>query len=126
MHRTGWILSLIVLAGVSVAPASAQYLPGRANYGGGVGGARPPLSPYLNLLRGGDPSANYFLGVIPEQQRRVNAYQTRTSLQELEARTPTATTDPNEELLRPLPQTGHATAFGNQLNYFPRPGLRRY
>jgi hypothetical protein len=123
------MLSLIVLAGVSVAPASAQYVPGsgRTAYGAGIGGARPGLSPYLNLLRGGDPSANYFLGTIPEQQRRFNAYMTRTALLDLESRPTTAAgADPNEALLKPLPQTGHPTAFGNQLNYFPRPGLRRY
>ena len=33
-------------------------------------GFRPALSPYLNLLRGGDISSNYYLGVNPEFQRR--------------------------------------------------------
>jgi hypothetical protein len=28
-------------------------------------GYRPPLSPYLNLLRGGDPSINYYYAVRP-------------------------------------------------------------
>ena len=32
----------------------------------------PALSPYLNMLRGGNPAANYYLGVVPEQQRRSN------------------------------------------------------
>ena len=41
----------------------------------------PPLSPYLNLLRGGDPAANYFLGVRPEQQRRTD---TTVRMQSLE------------------------------------------
>jgi hypothetical protein len=30
----------------------------------------PTLSPYLNMLRGGDPAANYFLGTLPDFQRR--------------------------------------------------------
>ena len=34
---------------------------------------RPGLSPYLNLLRGGSPAANYYLGTRPEQQRRAQA-----------------------------------------------------
>jgi hypothetical protein len=32
----------------------------------------PALSPYLNLLRGGNPATNFYLGVVPEQQRRSN------------------------------------------------------
>src|SRR5437868_1508592 len=32
--------------------------------------SRPALSPYLNLLRGGDPAANYYLGVLTEYDRR--------------------------------------------------------
>jgi hypothetical protein len=32
--------------------------------------ARSPLSPYLNLLRGGDPAANYYLDVVPLLQKQ--------------------------------------------------------
>lgn len=49
-----------------VAPA-LNYVPG---FGVGV---TPPLSPYLNLLRGGNPAVNYFYGVRPWQA--ANAYQ---------------------------------------------------
>ena len=45
---------------------NAPFSPGPA-YGPGY---QTQLSPFLNLLRGGDASANYFLGVVPEQQRR--------------------------------------------------------
>jgi hypothetical protein len=60
----------LILAG----SASAQYgfrplAP--PNWGPGY---RAPLNPYLNLTRPGDPSTNYFLGTIPEIQRR-QAYQ---------------------------------------------------
>src|SRR5579859_8050945 len=35
---------------------------------------QPPLSPYLNFLRGGNAAANYYLGVLPEfRQRSLNA-----------------------------------------------------
>ena len=36
-------------------------------------GVSPPLSPYLNLLRGGNPAINYFYGVRPWEA--ANAYQ---------------------------------------------------
>lgn len=32
--------------------------------------ARPPISPYLNLLRGGEIAANYYLDVLPMLQRQ--------------------------------------------------------
>ncbi|HXG10885.1 MAG TPA: hypothetical protein VNK04_14090 [Gemmataceae bacterium] len=76
---------------------------------------RPTLSPYLNLLRGGNVAANYYLGVIPDiRQRALNA-QYSSALLDLERRTERVepTTD---ELLPPLPSTGHPTYF---LNYGP-------
>lgn len=32
--------------------------------------AKPPISPYLNLLRGGELAANYYLDVVPFLQRQ--------------------------------------------------------
>src|SRR5688500_606325 len=57
------------LALLAAQDASAQYVfrpnpPVVAPY------SRPALSPYLNLLRGGDPAANYYLGVLTEYDRR--------------------------------------------------------
>src|SRR6516225_5942547 len=73
-------LAALVLAGAGT--ARAQFLPpSRPNYGPGY---RPQLSPYLNLLRGGDPASNYFLGVIPEQQRRANNQLFRQEISALE------------------------------------------
>ncbi len=78
----------IVTAGAAVL-ASAQ--PARAQFGGGMGGyssygnmnayganlrgpsgfpSQPALTPWLNMVRGGNPAANYFLGVLPEFDRR--------------------------------------------------------
>jgi hypothetical protein len=49
-------------------------------------GYKTPLSPYLNLTRPGDPSTNYFLGTIPEIQRRANAQEFREFEQDTLAR----------------------------------------
>jgi hypothetical protein len=43
----------------------------------------PLLSPYLNLLRGGNPAANYYLGVVPERARRANETQLGSNLNQL-------------------------------------------
>ena len=44
--------------------AAAATMPGTAGVAA-PSGYRPPLSPYLNLLRGGDPAINYFYAVRP-------------------------------------------------------------
>jgi hypothetical protein len=72
----------------------------------------------LNLIRGGDPAANYYLGTLPEFQRRANAQTFSTEINELDRRT-LGTIQTIEQLLpQPLPGTGHSTAFGNTLTYF--------
>ncbi len=57
------------------------------------GGQPVLLNPYLNLLRGGDQSANLFLGTLAESQRRQNAYLFRTDIEDLNARTRTNAED---------------------------------
>ncbi len=98
-----------------------QFSPyARPNY---VGTPRPALSPYLNLLRGGNPAANYFLGVLPEFERRANAYQFGTAIQDLEQRS--AMVGETGEPLVVTVTTGHPTAFGNTAGYFGNgPGQR--
>jgi hypothetical protein len=88
-------------------------------------GGRPVLlNPYLNLIRQGDPAANYFLGTLAESQRRQNAYLFRTEIDDLNARSRTAP----EDLPRPprvitsgtyalLNNTGGY--FNNTAAYFP-------
>src|SRR5713226_1658932 len=79
--------SAVLLAGVTVillfsGAASAQPHPyNQPRYGVGY---QPPLSPYLNLLRGGNTAANYFLGTVPEIERRQNNQLFRSALQELD------------------------------------------
>src|SRR5258708_27378223 len=66
----------------------------------------PNLSPYLNLLRGGNPAANYYLGVIPEVERRNNAAAFRAGIQDLSQRIENPPAE-GEELFPSLQQTGH-------------------
>jgi hypothetical protein len=82
-----------------------------------------PLSPYLNFLRGGDPAANYFLGVLPEFQRRENANQFRAqigNLQILTAPLRNPLTEPPEitRIPKKLGPAGHPTAFGYTGTFF--------
>ena len=79
---TKWLIGLGLIA-VAV-PAFAQPYPSNPSPYGGGGGAgfapqggylpnyynrqNQPLSPYLNLLRGGNPGVNYFFGVRPGVQ----------------------------------------------------------
>src|SRR4029077_3405965 len=67
--------------------------------------SRPTLSPYLNMLRGGNPAANYYLGVVPEVERRAdyNRLNSRTLDLERELR---KNAEP-EDALPTLESTGH-------------------
>jgi hypothetical protein len=114
--------AVAALAGLAFAgTASAQnvYPYMRPNYGPYY---RPGLSPYLNLLRGGDPASNYYLGTVPEFQRRQDARFFRAEIGNLDARLAASgaapTPEEDRDLLRPLPSTGHPTAFNNTAGYF--------
>jgi hypothetical protein len=114
-----FVAALAALA-LSAGPALAQniYPYTQPNYGPGY---RTPLSPYLNMLRGGDPAANYFLGVQPEFQRRQNAVMFQQQLYNLAGQTgaiATSLTTPEVGLFQPLASTGHPTAFNNTAGYF--------
>ncbi len=77
---------------------------------------RQQLSPYLNLLRGGDPAANYYAGVVPAfQQRAVNA-QYGSAIVDLDRRVygPAGEGDIGDL----TSTTGHPTAFLNTSSYF--------
>jgi len=123
MKRLNWLPAFVlaVLAGGAAAQApvfrpSATYRP-----------PQPLLSPYLNLLRGGDPASNYYLGVVPERQRRQNASLFSSQIQSLEQQLNQATAAPDvdEALFQPDPATGHATAFMNLGGYFNTGSVRR-
>jgi hypothetical protein len=153
MIRTG-VLGVGFLLGLAGA-ASAQY-----PYGGGYGGyggyggfgspgygsapnvmpniynpRTQPLSPYLNLLRGGNPGVNYYYGVRPGTVGGAAAplapgiapggnrpayfpvqYGDADPLE-----LPTADTDRGYV----IPPAGHPVMFNNTLGYFPGgPGAR--
>jgi hypothetical protein len=108
--------------------AQAQY-PGSPAQGGPFGGGgfgagnpygRPQLSPYLNLLRGGNPAANYYLGVIPERERRSNAAMFGSAINDLEWRTRYGAGG-ELDLGEPITSSGHPTAFLNTGSYYNVP-----
>src|SRR5947209_2430626 len=80
--------------------------------------AQPRLSPYLNLLPGGSPSANYYLGVVPERERRLDELRVNQELNDLERRGTEPLSPDVEALVPTLPETGHPTAFMALNPYF--------
>src|SRR5262249_7491384 len=102
--------------------ACAQYYPG--SYGT-YGRSRTALSPYLDLTRGGNPAANYFLGVLPEIDRRRTKVEQGAAITDLERRTETqgaqlqAEKGVLEELTGGgLPPSGHAATFTTYGTYY--------
>jgi hypothetical protein len=131
------LVTLGVLPGGAAMTALAQYpaspfgqyfnpytRPPGTNPGGG-----PRLSPYLNLLRGGNPAANYYLGVVPEiEQRRFQAV-SQAQIQGLQVSTALPPVNPEDtDLTVATSITGHPAVFNNTAAYFggvgpvPTPG----
>jgi hypothetical protein len=82
-----------------------------------------PLSPYLNLLRGGNPAVNYFYGVRPGLMNGAFASPLdnrggNMNRQTFFPQVDTLTDPENVNPLDGLRPTGHQTGFGNTLNYF--------
>lgn len=136
------LLAAVVVAGWA-GTAAAQVSPGYPQYGPAVpdpysfgptnpyNRANQPLSPYLNLLRGGNPAVNYAYGVRPgtlggggfgggapriAQGAQRGAY------------FPQQQTMPQDPLTLPtastgyvLPPAGHPVLFNNTLGYYPSP-----
>lgn len=107
------VAALLMLAAVSSAQPAPYVRQSTNPY------YTPPLSPYLNMLRGGNPAVNYYLGVVPEfQQRTLNA-QYGAQLQNMNQRMAESPELPEmDELLPTLPATGHGTQFMNASPYF--------
>jgi hypothetical protein len=108
-HLNVWLILLAVLATLPCAAAQSPP-PGPA-----VGGApRPPISPYLNLLRrGGSVSNNYFNLVRPEFEFRNNIQRLQQDQTQLERRV-----DSGTQGAAGLPATGHSVQFMNTSHYF--------
>ena len=76
------------------------------------------VSPWLDLTRGGSPAANYYLGVLPEYQRRYEMGLPRLTL-ELPRYDATVDDRVNLDVLeKQLPPTGHPTGFLIYNSYF--------
>jgi hypothetical protein len=116
------VASLGVLLLGAAPNASAQYynpypspysqMPG-LNPGGG-----PRLNPYLNFFRG-NPAVDYYLGAVPEIDRRRYQLQSHSQILGLEQQLSTPVGPfGDEDLLPPQSQTGHPVAFGNTAGYF--------
>jgi hypothetical protein len=84
--------------------------------------ANQPLSPYLNLLRGGNNAVNYFYGVQPATQRNGYAGMFGAGAGQRQTFFPGADymTDLLEEPrdATQVNPTGHPAGFNNTLNYF--------
>ncbi len=111
-----------VLCFLATGRASAQYY--RGSYGS-YGRPGPALSPYLDLTRGGNPATNYFLGVLPEIDRRRTKEQQGQAIIDLERRTeppgaqlPLAEGVVGELTGGGLPPTGHAAGFATYGTYY--------
>lgn len=117
MNRRVAVFSLVTLA-LAGGLAHAQGYPySRSPVNANNPFARPRLSPYLNLLRGGSPAANYYLGVLPEIDRRQQEHRVNQQLLDLEQRS--APLSPDVQSLVPtLQETGHPTAFMALTPYF--------
>src|ERR1700733_13231450 len=83
------LAALGLLGFLSVPSASAQGYPYYGPSYGNYGRSGPALSPWLNLTRGGNPAANYFLGVLPEMDYRANKAVVNSTLTDLERRVET-------------------------------------
>lgn len=107
MGRSVALACGLLLLGVCLVHAQGPYVRPQT---GPV--ARPALSPYLNLLRGGSPAINYH-GLVRPQQEFGNAIQEIQS----EMNAPhTAMTAPNNTTT--LPITGHPSRFFSHQSYF--------
>lgn len=79
--------------------------------------SRPALSPYLNLTRGGNPATNYYLGVLPELDRRATDTAFRAAILDLDRRTALIGREVETIAgLETLPSTGHAVQF---MSFYP-------
>jgi len=119
------VLSALVVALVpAAARAQVPGLPNTNSYAPNMyNRAAQPLSPYLNMLRGGNNAVNYFYGVRPGTQP--NAFMgmfNQPTAGPRQTYFPVVDTladlfDEPQDITRATP-TGHLVGFNNTLNYF--------
>jgi hypothetical protein len=115
-------ISIAALTALAFSLAGASSVQAQYNPYGGTGRYgpynRPPtLSPYLNLLNGGNTALNYYLQVQPAFERRAAAQQFESAIIDLERRT-NAPSNEVEDLFPTLSQTGHPVGFMNFNPYY--------
>ena len=125
MRRQSFSLILTVLIALALAQTAAAQ-PSVYSPVPTYSSPRPALSPYLNLLRGGDPASNYFMGVLPNQDLR--ALQARPPYMVEASRLDPSIDVPLDPDLRDkqLPPTGHPSGFLIYNAYFNLPNQRSY
>lgn len=106
MYRVLLTISLLLLIA----------LEGRAQQFGQPPPSSPTFSPYLNLLRRGNPAVNYYGLVRPEVQSRAAIGQLQQSVQGLDS---TIAEGQNASSLA----TGHPTQFQNLSHFYPQSKL---
>lgn len=138
---------LAVCAGEAAAQVPGQHpgfqFPNQQNFGGYpqfnqqtvmpniYNPANQPLSPYLNLLRGGNPGVNYFYGVRPGtvggwggrggSAPFIAAGGPRTPFFPHLATAPDPLEGNEADPGAALPPAGHPVLFNNTMGYFPSP-----
>jgi hypothetical protein len=82
-------------------------------------GQRARLPPSLNMIRNEVPDVvDYFLGTIPERERRFNEVQFNTRIRNLELRAPEAVPAPTEEEIPGVPTAGKPIGTRSSASYF--------
>ena len=120
-----WTLAAVVMLGsAQAAPAQSIFNPNppiTAPY------SRPALSPYLNLLRGGNPAANYYMGVLSEYDRRYQQSRIGLPTDTPPYLAPSLDYRPDAEIPeRRLSPSGHPAGFLIYQGYFNLPNQRSY
>jgi len=77
---------------------------------------RPTFSPYLNLLRRGNPAVNYYGLVRPEVEFRNSVNQMQQQLNSVQSTVDQEANNPNAVT------TGHRTQFQSYGHYYPAKG----
>lgn len=84
--------------------------------------AKPPISPYLNLLRGGELAASYYLDVVPMLQRQKKLEEPAFTPPRID---PKLDLEFKEMSLRKS-TTGNLPSFGNYYGAYALPNNRGY
>lgn len=85
----------------------------------------PRVTPYIGLLRGGNPAANYYLLVQPEVRREMDMRLTTPYLSSDLAPPTKARPAEDDALITIEPQSGHGAGFMMTNPYFTYPTRQR-